>query len=261
MIGNGHLIKLGAQGEPTHWDEDFEGEFDNADTHFPDFISWLEQLPTAALDYSAQMRERFLAAEAADSELLRAVECLVSLGVRSPMNRESSVSLAERVHGGRLPCGQRETLIGLNMRRRQRWIVDEIGTNAKFAVLISPNKDFLFGDGFYHNIQCARPPLHQPTILAPITPRISMLLSRPRQYMKNPRLTTLVLTDAEAESLNFAVQVYSKNAIYFRQEVPFAYEAFIAGAHHEFSDALNPVSDLIRSVPGVIAPAGPFGFF
>ncbi len=262
MIGNGHLIKLGSRGEPTHWDESFESEFDRADRLFPSFIEWLKQLPMVDMDMSGEMRERFLAVPATEQEILRAVECLVSLAVRSPMNRESSVSLAERIRGDQLPRGQRETLIGLNMRRRQRLIADDIGSNAKFSVLISPSKEFVFGDGFYHNVQCARPPLHEPTILAPITPHISMLISRPWQYMKNPQLTTLVLTETEVENINLTVQVYSKNAIYFRQEVPTVHEAFVTGEHREFSDSHNPVSCLIHSVPGVPVPGRTlFGLF
>jgi hypothetical protein len=252
-IGNGHHIKLGRNGAPSHWDESFESEFDDADTYFPGFIDWLGQLPRLEDGASTDLRERFMPVETTDKELLRAVECVVSLAVRSPMNREASVSLAERLRGETLPRVEREALTGLNLRRRQKLIVDDIGTRAKFVVMFSLNREFVFGDGFYHNVQYARPPLIAPEMLAPITPWISVLICRPTQYMKNPQLSSIVLRDAEVDGLNLAVQVYSKNAVYFRDTLPAANEAYRAGEHRMFADALNPVSHLIHSVPGIPA--------
>lgn len=171
------------------------------------------------------------------------------------MNREASVSLAQRLRGGKLPSREREVLTGLNLRHRQKLIVDDIGTRAKFVAIFSPDREFVFGDGFYHNVSYARPPLMTPEILAPITPQISVLICRPTQYMKNPQLSSVVLTEAEADGLNLAVQVYSKNAIYFREALPTVHEAYLAGEHRMFSDPLNPVSHLIHEVPGI----PPFG--
>lgn len=252
-IGNGHLIKLGHGGAPSHWDESFESEFDDADTHFPTFIDWLEQLPREELGASAGLRDRYMPVEATEQELLRAVECVVSLAVRSPMNREASVSLAERLRGGSLPRPEREALMGLNIRRQQKLIVNDIGTRAKFVVMFSPNKEFLFGDGFYHNVSYAHPPLTTVEILAPITPWISVLICRHRQYMKNPQLTSIVLTDAEIDGLNLAIQVYSRNAIYFRNALPIPHEAYLTGQHRKFADTDNAVSYLIHGTPGIPA--------
>lgn len=252
-IGNGHHIKFGCNGTPSHWDESFEAEFDDADSNFPEFIDWLRNLPRRDYSESTELCDRFTAIEATDEELLRALKCVVSLAVRSPMNREASVSLAEGVRGGVLPRMEREVLIGMNLRRRQKLIVDDIGPRAKFSVLFSPHRDFVFGDGFYHNVQYSRAPLLAPEILAPITPWVSVLICRPTQYMTNPRLSGAVLTGVEADSINLSVQIYSKNAVYYRDESPVAHEAYLAGEHRMFSDVLNPVSRLIHSVPGIPA--------
>lgn len=252
-IGNGHHIKLGHNGAPSHWDESFECEFDDADTHFPQFIDWLGQLPRRKDAPSDGLRDRYMPVEATDQELLRAVECVVSLAVRSPMNREASVSLVEGLRGRSLPRTEREALTGLNLRRRQALIVDEINTRAKFVVIFSPKREFIFGDGFYHNVSCARPPLIKVEILAPITPWISVLICRHTQYMKNPQLSSIVLNESEVENLNLTVQIYSKNAVYFRDTVPTPHAAYLAGEHREFTDALNPVSCLIHGTPGIPA--------
>lgn len=252
VIGNGHFVKLGSDGQQTPFDESFESEFDKADTLFPSFIEWLGHLQRVA-GKEGTAHGRFVPMTATDKEIDRLVQCLVSLAVRSPMNREASVSLADQLRGGQLPPRERAAIMGLNMRRQQQSIVEDVGLRAKFVVFFSPKRDFLFGDGFYHNVQYARPPLRNPTVLAPITPNISVLLTRPQQYMANPRLTTLTLTEEEAEQLNLAVQIYSKNAIYFRQDAPCIDDSFLTGEHRQFADAYNPVSHMIHNLPGVPA--------
>jgi hypothetical protein len=253
VIGNGHHIKLGRDGTSTPWDESFEAEFDNADTKFPSFIEWLEQLERRDVGKTKSMSERFLPVLADNARLIDAVECTVSLAVRSPLNREASASLVERLRGP-LHGTERNALIGLNMRRTQRLITDSIGTRAKFVAIYSPKKEFIFGDGFYHNVQFTRQAPLTPEILAPITPHICLLICRPRQYLQNPILSTINLYDHEVESLNLTVQIYAKNAIFFANELPTMDSSFSAGQHREFSDTGNPVFHLIHSIPGVPPP-------
>src|SRR5216117_1802369 len=150
LIGNAHHIKLGRHpGDSTDWDTSFEDEFDAADCNFPAVISWLESLKHEFMLHR-ELRERFLAQSASDDQLRLLTECVVSLAVRSPMNREASVSLAEHLRGP-IPNPKRNALIGANMRRSQRLIADSIGANGKFAVLFSLGTEFIFGDGFFHN--------------------------------------------------------------------------------------------------------------
>src|SRR5690348_5567104 len=91
LIGNGHHIKLGrTPGQSTGWDTSFEDEFDIADGSFPALIAWLEGLerrPVAGQDF----RPRFVPQAASDDQLRTVTECVVSLAVRGPMNREASV--------------------------------------------------------------------------------------------------------------------------------------------------------------------------
>ena len=45
VIGNGHFIKLGNETGRDHaWDENFENEFQHADSIFPSIIDWLDTL-------------------------------------------------------------------------------------------------------------------------------------------------------------------------------------------------------------------------
>jgi hypothetical protein len=250
MIGNAHLIKLGRNaGETTDWDSSFENEFDAADRCFPSVISWLESLDRKArLD--GDLRARFLSQPGSDQQLRALTESVVSLAVRCPMNREASVALAERLRGP-LASTERNTLIGANMAHSQRIIADSIGANAKFAVLFSVGREFVFGDGFFHNVTAIVNPPHNPKILAPITPTISVIVTRPMSYVVEPRLSTIILTDEEVHQCNHAVQVYSRGALFFRSQRPAVNEAFASGRHLVFTHPDNPIDSFIRGIPGV----------
>lgn len=250
LIGNAHNIKLGRHpSDSTHWDTSFEKEFDKADSNFPSVISWLESLSYEFMPHS-ELRSRFLAQPADDNQLRLLTECVVSLAVRGPMNREASVALAERLRGP-ISNPERDSLIGANMRQSQRLIADSVGVSGKFAVLWSHGREFIFGDGFFHNVKAVVNPPIGPKILAPITPTMSVIVSRPTSFTVQPRLSTIVLSNEEVDRCNHAVQVYSSQAIYFRNDRPMVEDVFACGKHLEYSHPDNPIDSLLLSIPGV----------
>ncbi|CAI1722105.1 Uncharacterised protein [Serratia quinivorans] len=250
MIGNGHHIKLSRiPGEPSPWDQSFEKTFDLADNNFPKVIEWMNNLSRKDLP-NLQLTERFQAHHSTEEQLKILTECVVSLVIRSPRNREASVSVAEWLRGA-IPKAEREGIIVLNMRDTQRMVSDHIGSSGKFAVLFSTEKEFIFGDGFYHSFTAPANPPISPMILAPITPNISVIIYRPTSYSVEPRLSTLVLNDEEVTMCNHAVQVYSCNNIFFKSEMPLIKDdAFTCGTHCQYDIFDNPVEQLIRSIPG-----------
>jgi len=250
VIGNAHHIKLGRiPGDSTALDTSFENAFDVADTNFPSVISWLESLRHEFVP-GPELRDRFLAEFAPVDKLRLLTECVVSLAVRSPMNREASVSLAERLRGP-IPNPERSAIIGLNMRQSQRLVSDAIGANGKYAVLFSQGREFIFGDGFFHNVRAVTNPPMCPKILAPLTPTISVVVSRPTSFTVEPRLSTIVICDEEVDQCNHAVQVYSRQALYFRSHQPAVDGAFSRNEHQEYSSPDNPIDNLLCSMPGV----------
>jgi len=249
LVRNGHHIKYGANpNESTAWDQSFESEFDSADSNFPTVIAWLESLPRESR-FGKRLRERFLPLSASDEDLYRLVEGIVSLAVRSPMNRAMAVQFSDDF--GPLPPAMRESVRGLNMRDMQRLAVQSIGTRGKFVVLYSPEKEFIFGDGFFHNITTPNFVPYAPEILAPITPNLSVLYVRPLEYGVEPKLTSFVIDESEANILNDVVQVYSKDAVFFRSEKPNIIDAFGSNQHQRYSHPGNPIANLIHTIPGV----------
>src|SRR3546814_14908810 len=90
--------------------------------------------------------------------------------------------------------------------------------HGKATAILSPNREFIFGDGFYHNLTSPSRPQNSPEILAPLTPRLAVLYARPMQYTTEPRLSTLVIGVDETETLNHVVQIYARVNIFYRSE-------------------------------------------
>jgi hypothetical protein len=253
-IGNGHYIKLGRNSdETTPWDQNFEPIFDNADGLFPSVISWLQSLVRKNVPGAKTLTDRFVPQEADDKQIAQLVESLVSLAVRSPMQRETAVGVAEAIRGNvRLPERERNALITMNMRHSHQQAVSQIGTRGKFVVLYSPTREFIFGDGFFHNIRSpVQPQINSYKMLVPITPEISVLYARPQQYMTEPRLCTFVVSAKEADILNDTVQIYARNCIFFRSGMPTIIAEYKVGTHMRYSDSHNPVDRMIHAIPGV----------
>lgn len=254
LIRNGHYIKLSRNaGEVTPWDQNFEPFFDDADGGFPSVITWLQSLERQDVRGAETLADRFVPQDSTDEQIAQLVESIVSLAVRSPMQRQTAVRTAEAIRGvDRLPERERNTLMALNMRDSQRTTVSQIGTRGKFVVLYSPKREFIFGDGFFHNISSPVQPcqLNSFKMLVPVTPEICVLYANPSQYNPEPRLFTFMVTAEEADRLNDVVQVYSCNNVFYRSEKPEILRDYAEGEHKQYSDPRNPVDTLIAAIPG-----------
>ena len=251
VIGNGHFIKLGDDPEiGSPWDTNFENEFQNADNNFSNIIEWLESLGRCDPPFDRPIVSRIKAHSIDDKRFSDLIECLVSLAARSPMYRERAVALAEH-HRGRLPERERNSLIGANMHRSLRNAVRSLGGAGKTLVIFSPEKEFIFGDGFYHNLTVQGEHWNHPKLLVPLTPSMSVLFARPHGYMTEPRIATMVASIDEVIELNFVIQAYSRQTIFYRSEKPTLDDVYTCGKHKVFSDDRNVVDRLIYQIPGV----------
>jgi hypothetical protein len=81
---------------------------------------------------------------------------------------------------------------------------------------------------------------------------MSVIINRPTSFMVKPRLSTLILTGDEVDRCNQAVQVYSRQALFFRRETPILTEDFMCGKHLHYENIDNPIDDLLRAIPGIL---------
>lgn len=251
VIGNAHHIKFGVRGnEGTFFDESFEGEFQKADDNFPSVIEWLHSLDRPIPKTGAPLAERMTPQPADEQKLDLLIEGIVSLAVRSPKTRESAVSLAEHLRGP-LEGRERNNLIGLNMRNAHRDVLKSTQKTGKFMIAYSPEREFIFGDGFFNNITAPGGFYYTPKIAVPLTPWICAIYARPHSYRAEPRIITATLIANETQIINHAVGVYSKNEVFFRSDEPPLGEEFWVGEHRQYSHPDNPIDDLIRQIPGI----------
>lgn len=249
-IGNGHFIKIGrTPDEATPWDQNCEEQFQSADTHLPKLVTTLEAL-TFEDRSGLPLRERFVRSALSDEAFDCLIEALVALAVRSPMNREAAVTLAEQLRGP-LPERERNSLIALNMRYMYKCTVKALRGRGKIAIIQSPYRELIFGDGFYHNLSPGAVPTTRARILVPLTPRLAALYAAPPRYAPGPRVSTLVVGPNEAVALNDAIQIYARDMLFFRSERPEIRADFVAAEHRRYASSRNPVEQIVHSMPGV----------
>jgi hypothetical protein len=112
VIKYGHSIRLSHNpNERTVWDYNFEDEFQRADNCFPHVIRWLEGLKREDRTNTAEPAKRFLRQDVPEEWLERLMEGLVSLCVRSPMNRNASVRLAQSFRNTAIKVREKEAII------------------------------------------------------------------------------------------------------------------------------------------------------
>lgn len=115
-IRNGHHIKHGRiAGDESPWDSSFESEFDKADSIFPDLVSWLMTIEHLAAPHS--LADEYIEQDVSDQKLKQLTECVTSLAVRSPRNRESAVDFAQEIRG-ELQKSEKNALIGYSLRNQ-----------------------------------------------------------------------------------------------------------------------------------------------
>ena len=149
-----------------------------------------------------------------------------------------------------IPSREIGNLIGLNIRNDQERL-SECAGDGKFAILLSKRREFIFGDGFHHNISSPVQIMPSPRMIVPVTPKIAVIYVIPTQWRVDPRLVCKMLTREEVEWVNYGVQVYSRSEIFFRSRKPAMTDAFREQTFQSFGSRDNPVDNLIDSIPGV----------
>jgi len=249
VIGNAHHVKLGKNNEFTSWDQNFEKEFREADDRFPDVIDFLNGLKRVHVPLRKRPIDRFIPQHTDENMLSDLIECIVSLAVRSPKFRESAVALAEHIRGP-IAKKERNSLIASNLMHCQRRFADALMLKGKIAVLYSFAKEFIFGDGFYQNLRVEDLDGEGVRIIVPVTPNITVLFANPYQYISEPRLVTLMLTDGEVGFFNNTVQVYSGKSLFYRNLAPILLNDFRIGKHLFYGHP-DPIDNWVNELSGV----------
>ena len=222
VLGDGHRVKH--DGGP--WDTTIEPIFQDADSYLPGVIKYLSLLESKATSDRTPFEERLLAQPLPSDIRAQLGECLASLIARSPAFRHEMKLTADYCRDG-LPYRDKfdeRNLIVLNINQHYSQMVNSLKSGGKIVVLFSETAEFIFGDGFLHNIdgtfgsggKC----------LVPLTPSMSVGFFAPGSYWTNPNNVTIRLSQAEVRICNEISQIYTRDYVYYRSQRPEIIPAF-----------------------------------
>ncbi len=234
FINHAHNVRLADV--PTVWDLSFEHTFGSADDAFPELIAWLKTLSPQQAPNGAPFEKRLTPVSLQASRHRTLAECLASLIVRSPSLR-SRIRLTTEYYRKRLgfedPIAG-ESLISINLRSGQENLSKSMSAKGKFAVLLSGNQEFIFGDGFLNNVSSVTDVRWNPSCLVPLTPEIAVFYTSATSGRDFPNAFVLSLWPEEVSFVNWTVQVYACQQLFFRDIYPIIDEAFTRSEHLEF---------------------------
>jgi len=259
-IKDGHTVRMSnVPGEESVWDNSFEKDFDQADGSFHRVLAWLNELDRCGPPFETSLTTRFVATPVSHRDFEEILVCAFSLIVRSPQFRH--IAGAYSVHHGMAGHDRSVRRVMMaNMRHGIENLTKAFGGSGKAVAIFSPERELIFGDGFFTNVSPPAQHLSRPRAIIPLTPSLAILIQRPGSYMTDPNLCTLVINRQEADNLNGIVQIYAKDAIFYRSERPSILPEFERAEHLNFADDRNFADRLCYNVPGVRDEATPEWF-
>ncbi|MBU9829713.1 DUF4238 domain-containing protein [Rahnella sp. FC061912-K] len=245
VIKNGHIIKLSDNPEKrSSFDQNFEFFFDKADYNSNVIINLLSEIRIKHFQCESESSTKSNICSSEEHELL--IEIIVSLAVRSPMYRDGCIAIAEKIRG-EIRALEKDRLIAINMRDALKNITNHIKNEASIYLLLSKEKEFIFGDGFYHDIPTVTIPNRSPTLVCPLTPHICVIIDA-KERKKDDSLISVAVNEEEVKICNDTVQVYSKNEIFYREDKPILSEHFKDNIRKEYYHYDNPLLKLLEKI-------------
>lgn len=239
-ISDGHNIRLGG----SEWDTTFEHYFDRPDSAFPQVVDWLQK----TAQKHTQCATDFMAHDVELKSLSTLCECLLSLVLRAPMFRHQILSLLGKIRT-HLPKEEHKLLIAANLRQVYHQLTTGMLGDGKFLVLLSREREFIYGDGVYNNLSPNSMHLAGVRLAVPLTPELAVIYARPMQYMVEPRLVTRIADAETIQLINETTQIYSRDYLFFRTQKPVLIEHFQKREHLRYGDG-DPIRSYINDIPG-----------
>ncbi len=117
-------------------------------------------------------------------------------------------------------------------------------SSGRWGILFSDEKEFIAGDGFFHNFPTSQIYMHSgKKLIVPILPTAAIIFMSPMSYPSEPKLVTLRLNSHEVETINEITQIYASDFIFFRNEKPNLTEDFKTGKYQEYEFHGDPWLD------------------
>lgn len=212
-IKNAHHVDLKGP-----WSHSFERHFDAADSYFPQLITELLQLSSITC-HSSDYRARFREVRLSDESANLLPECLASLAVRSPRFKKIVWQMILKFGSYSETTSERDVIFSSNIGHCYPAMIESLRRCHLYFILYSDTLEFSFADGFYHNLWSSGDPISHARMLVPLTPcmAVAAVASHGRT---SPTVRTLRLNNAEIQEINYIIQLYSIDCIFYRETRP-----------------------------------------
>ena len=182
---------------------------------------------------------------------LNLARSLVSICLRGPLNRFMALDLAMKLRGGRISPREQNRIIGHNIQHMLKDYVKYMSGRGKVGLLFSPEREFIFGDGFFHNLTTAGNINHSARMIIPLTPRISVIYAMPHSWTPEPMFHACMITADVTDQMNRTIEVYSKDELFYCNERPNPSKDFLLGKFQKYDWGRNPADHIIAKLPGI----------
>lgn len=230
---------------PTVWDSTYENLFDAPDNNFPEIITELKAVYDEHLSLFPD--EQSLVGWR-DLSITLFVECAVSIILRSPGFRNQIASPIVESSDSKEQKKQREQFVSSNLHQYYQNIQKDIRDSGRLTVLITREREFIFGDGMYHNLSTVGNFGAERKFFLPITPQIALVWYSPCQYKPEPKVTSYVLSEDELETLNTSTQIYAKEYVYYRNAKPRLTQYFKKSEFLQYCRNSDPLDTFIKTL-------------
>lgn len=249
-IGNAHQIKLSREDNP--WNFDFEPVFGPVDADIGNLVSYISTLdaPIRGSGYSSGFK--FLSHDISDDIRSRISNFVASMIMRNPYTRhkirQKVIYFLERF-GLENPSVDKSLLAG-NTWNNMNFMKENLDSGGVFGVLFSDSNEFIFGDGFMHNLPIGAPAYGGEICILPLIPSASIIYVNLNGY-RGSRILAARLENDAVFSFNEIVQIYSKDRIFYRSMRPQISEYFLKGEHLSIDiDRSGFLDSLIQGISG-----------
>lgn len=220
--------------EATVWDSSFENSYQTADDNFGWLIEWLLTFrPT--VPPSAPLMELLEPHPLADDRHKIMGECLASLIARSPNFRHRVKATVDHMRQRIGITGEADkNLVRANVAHTQRMLADCFARRGKFVVMRATEGEFIFGDGFFHSVSSSGNEPYAPRCLIPLTPEMAVFYTAPSSYISYPKFFAMNVDRDDVAMINYSVQVYACDEIFYRSQAPALVDEFRRREHLKF---------------------------
>jgi hypothetical protein len=227
-IRNGHHAKFGGP-----WTRSYESIFQTVDNSITSAIA---EINDKIFSREQEMHFDVL------PDLFKTIGAIIaSLAVRSPRHRFISKETVNYYRDGLEEIADKNPIIAYTVARDFKHMAEAL-VSAGIIIILKANKDgdeFVFGDGFYSNLNFTSSPQLTVKALCPVTPNTALIFYRGSSpYRKTIKVVELISSDVD--QVNFLTQIYSGKYLFYRNRKPLLIDQYFNGIFSKLIDHRSP---------------------